>query len=146
MTEFFQIREMQPGDLPAVITFWHTIEGMGMSPDDNPFDLAVYLCHNPALSYVAFEGINLIGAVLCSQDGRRGYINHLAVAKNHRKLGLGEKLVDQCLASLLRLGIRKCHIFVFQNNQAGIAFWSHTGWEHRTDLILMSRSISTPEV
>lgn len=132
---------MQPIDLPEVVEFWHSIEGIGMSPDDNPVDLEEYLCHNSGLSFVAFDGSQLVGAVLCGQDGRRGYINHLAVAKSHRRNGLGEKLVNRCLGALLELGIRKCHIFVFQNNQQAIAFWSQTGWEHRTDLIIMSKRI-----
>jgi hypothetical protein len=70
---FFQnIREMQPTDLVGVVNFWNRIEGIGMSPDDNPDALSSYLAHNPGLSFVAFDGEELVGAVLCGQDERRG--------------------------------------------------------------------------
>ena len=133
------VREMQPADLAVVVDFWHQIEGIGMSPDDTPEDLCSYLAHNPGLSFVAYDGSQLVGAVLCGQDGRRGYINHLAVAKSHRKCGLGDTLVNTCLDALLERNIHKCHIFVFQDNLPAIAFWTHTGWQQRTDLIVMSR-------
>jgi N-acetylglutamate synthase len=137
----FDIREMQPADLAAVIDFWNSVEGIGMSPDDNPEDLKSYLAHNPGLSFVAHTGADLAGAVLCAQDGRRGYINHLAVAPSHRKQGLGDQLVSCCLEALRERNIHKCHIFVFCNNQPAIAFWTQTGWENRTDLMVMSRRI-----
>jgi putative acetyltransferase len=106
---FFQnIREMQPTDLVGVVNFWNRIEGIGMSPDDNPDALSSYLAHNPGLSFVAFDGEELVGAVLCGQDERRGYINHLAVAKSHRKCGLGARLVNCCLEACQP----RCIIFI----------------------------------
>jgi N-acetylglutamate synthase len=134
----FNIREMLPADLAPVVVFWNSIEGIGMSPDDNPEDLRKYLAHNPGLSFVAHAGADLVGAVLCGQDGRRGYINHLAVAPTFRKQGLGARLVNCCLEALSERDIHKCHIFVFCNNQPAIAFWMRTGWEKRTDLLVMS--------
>jgi N-acetylglutamate synthase len=135
------IREMQAADLAAVVDFWNSIDGIGMSPDDNSEDLSTYLAHITGLSFVAHTGPDLAGAVLCGQDGRRGYINHLAVAPSHRKQGLGDKLVSFCLEALRERNIHKCHIFVFCDNQPAIAFWTQTVWEQRNDLLVMSRRI-----
>lgn len=138
-----QIREMIPDDFAKVMALWQASEGVGLSDDDDtPQGLERYLDRNPGLSFVAIDDGNPVGAVLCGQDGRRGYINHLAVAGSHRTRGIGKALIDRCLEALQILGIRKCHIMVFRNNQSAIAFWAKTGWFRRDDLILMSRWIS----
>jgi ribosomal protein S18 acetylase RimI-like enzyme len=35
----------------------------------------------------------ILGAVLCGNDGRRGYLHHLAVAAEWRRRGIGKALV-----------------------------------------------------
>jgi ribosomal protein S18 acetylase RimI-like enzyme len=138
-----QIRGMICDDFEKVMALWRACEGVGLSDDDDtPEGLKRYLDQNPGLSFVALDDGDLIGAVLCGQDGRRGYIHHLAVASSHRMRGTGKALIDRCLEALQMLGVRKCHIMVFRDNQNAIAFWAKTGWFQRDDLILMSRWIS----
>ena len=84
----------------------------------------------------------LVGAVLCGHDGRRGYMHHLAVQTAYRRQGIGQALVEHCLARLKAAGIDKCHIFVYSANQAGQAFWKKTGWVLRANLVLMSRRVT----
>ena len=59
------------------------------------------------------------------------------MSKRHRGRGLGRQLVNACLAKLRRAGIAKCNIFIFANNAEGMKFWTHTGWNLRTELRLM---------
>ena len=107
------------------------------------------MAHNPGLVFVAREGTSdsgaLIGAVLCGNDGRRGYIHHLAVSQSHRHQGLGRELVDRCLNALRRIGIQKYHIFVFGGNADAVAFWNMIGWTQRVELTIMSRSIANQD-
>ena len=79
---------------------------------------------------------------MCGHDGRRGYLHHLAVAMAHRKLGLGRKLVEFCLADLARQGVSKCNIFLFADNVAGESFWAHNGWATRPDLQVMQKHLA----
>jgi putative acetyltransferase len=88
---------------------------------------------------VTFDGEQLAGVVLCGHDGRRGYIHHLAVSHSHRRQGIGRALVARCLAALERAGIGKCHIFVFRENEAALAFWQGTDWIDRVDLTMLSQ-------
>jgi hypothetical protein len=41
----------------------------------------------------------------------------------------------------MRIGIRKWHLFVFEDNQEAIAFWDNLGWARRVELISMSRDL-----
>jgi len=124
-------------DYDAVVALWRRTEGVGLNESDTRRAIAAYLRRNPRFSFVAEQDGRIIGAVLCGHEGRRGYLHHLAVAKRHRKRGIGRQLVTACLAKLRKAGIQKCNIFIFANNAAGMKFWARTGWNLRTELRVM---------
>ena len=131
------VRLFRIEDFDAVIALWRRTDGVGLNESDTRRAIAAYLRRNPRLSFVAEMDGRIIGAVLCGHDGRRGYLHHLAVSKRHRRRGIGQQLVNACLAKLRKAGISKCNIFIFANNAAGMKFWAHTGWSLRTELRLM---------
>lgn len=137
-----EIEPMTPADVDEARALWTGMEGIGLSDADEPQALARYLARNPGVSVVAREGGVLVGTALCGHDGRRGYLHHLAVAPTHRRRGIGEALVERCLAALRAEGIAKCHLFVYADNEAGQAFWTRVGWERRDDVLMMSRNLS----
>jgi len=137
--ESLLIEEMLPSDYDEVRALWQATENVGLSGADSRESIQAYLERNPRLSLVARRGGKIIGALLAGHDGRRGYLHHLAVAGALRRQGLARRLVDDCLARLRACGIQKCHIFIFDENREGQAFWSGTGWTVRTDLQVMSR-------
>jgi putative acetyltransferase len=131
------VRYFRIADYDAVIALWRRTEGVGLNESDTRRAIAAFLRRNPRLSFVAEQNGQIVGAVLCGHDGRRGYLHHLAVSKRYRQRGLGRRLVKECLAKLRKIGISKCNIFIFANNAAGMKFWAHTGWNLRTELRLM---------
>ena len=134
----FKIREMTIDDYPQVIELWKACEGIGLSADDSQAGITSYLSRNPGLSFVAEQEGQVVGAVLVGQDGRRGYLYHLAVEPSHRNRGIGSDLVKASLNALRAMGIRKCHIFVFADNHGALTFWKKSGWEERSDLKILS--------
>lgn len=136
------IREMTPADFDAVFQLWGRSAGVGLGESDNLEAITRFLNRNPGLSFLALDDDSLVGAVLCGHDGRRGYIHHLVVYQNYRRQGVGRQLVGHCLAALGSLGISKCHIFVFRENQGAIAFWEHMNWSKREELNIMSMFVS----
>ena len=136
------IRPMTITDFDAVRALWASCEGVGLNDADRPEALSAYLERNPGMSFVAQRDDVIVGAVLCGHDGRRGYLNHLAVSPAHRHQGLAHDLVDNCLAALQKAGIGKCHLFIFNSNQDGRNFWRQIGWELREDLAVASRTLA----
>jgi len=134
-----EIREMGIEDYDFVIDLWKGTEGIGLSEADSRDNIATFLQRNPGFSLVAQKDSEIIGAVLCGHDGRRGYFHHLAVRKDHRLKGLGKELVQSCLKRLNSARIDKCHIFVFRGNMLGQEFWIANGWKTRHDLHIMSK-------
>jgi N-acetylglutamate synthase len=125
---------MTASDLESVLELWRQTDGVGLNESDTIEKLLAYLDRNPNLSLVARDGFRLIGAVLCGHDGRRGYLHHLAVDTAHRGRGIGRQMVESCLSSLTGLGILKCNIFLYVDNDAGQRFWDRCGWSARRDL------------
>lgn len=136
------IRPMDVTDYAAVRNLWESCEGVGLNDADQPEALKAYLERNPGMSCVALAGGRVVGAALCGHDGRRGYLNHLAVSPAHRQQGIARRLVAHCLAALQTAGIAKCHLFIFTTNTAGRHFWQHIGWELRNDLAVASLTLS----
>ncbi len=128
-------------DFDAVHPLWEESEGIGLhGAEDSREGIGAYLERNPGLSFTACYAEEAVGAVLCGQDGRRGYLHHLAVAPAYRRHGIGRALADACLDGLAAQGIHKCHIFIFNANEEGIAFWRRIGWTQRDDIALMSKN------
>ena len=69
-------------------------------------------------------------------------MRRIAVARQHRRQGIARRLVTQCLAALDALGIQKCHLFLFESNTAGKAFWEAMGWTVRADIGVVSKMIA----
>lgn len=132
------IHEMTIADYDEVRALWQQSEGIDLSGADSRSSITRFLERNPGLSFVARDGKQLVGAVLCGHDGRRGYIDHLAVRKSHRRQGIGRMLASRCLYNLMQNGIQKWNLFVREDNQDAIAFWSKLGWQQRVELVTMS--------
>lgn len=140
----FEIRMMTIDCYEKILALWQAVEGVGLSSADERESIARYLRRNPGLSWLAWDGKSLVGAVLCGHDGRRGYIHHLAVRPDYRRQGIGRKLVGHALSGLRREGIEKCHLFVFRQNELAIAFWRALGFTGRSELSMMSIQIGDP--
>ena len=136
---------MMACDLETVLGLWAQTDGVGLNESDTPVLLRAFLDRNPGLSLTTRDGARLVGAVLCGHDGRRGYLHHLAVLPEYRNRGLGRQMVEACLTALGTLGILKCNIFLYADNEPGEQFWSHCGWKARADLKVLQRQTDCPQ-
>ena len=134
---------MTKDDYDQVLAVWLSAEGL--SHIESRAEFARFIERNPGLSVVARETDDdqIIGAVWCGHDGRRGYLYHVAVAEGFRRQGIGKGMVDQCLRNLEDLGIKRCTLFIFVVNEEGRKFWQAIGWRERLDLHLMAKDIGS---
>ncbi|MBR6186244.1 MAG: GNAT family N-acetyltransferase [Clostridia bacterium] len=136
-------RQMTIKDYDSVWALWMSSKNMGFNDrDDSREGIAKLLERNPGLSFVAMDGDTLAGVILSGQDGRRGYIYHLAVRASYRRQGVGTKLVELCLDALKKEGIHKAALLVFHRNEAGNAFWERQGFSVREDIAYRNRLLS----
>jgi len=143
------VRPMTIDDYPAVYALWNACLASPRGVDDSPAAIARFLRRNPGMSVVAVdEGREatappqVVGSVLCGHDGRRGYLYHVAVDAAHRRGGVGQAMVNACLASLRAEGIHSCALIAFTGNSTGNAFWEAMGFQTREDLYYRDRRLT----
>jgi ribosomal protein S18 acetylase RimI-like enzyme len=141
MSGKIETREFAIEDYDAVAELWNRVEGLEIAEGDAREDVAQYVLRNPGLSRVATDGSAIIGVALCSHDGRRGHIYHLAVDPAYQGHGLGKRLVDECLEGLRRTGLKRAIIMVADDNPRGREFWKCCGWEDIPSAISMGKDI-----
>ncbi len=129
------IRSMEIEDYDKVKALWMTIHGFGIrSIDDSREGVERFLKRNPGISVVAELDGEVVGAILCGHDGRRGCLYHVCVREDHRRCGIGKAMVVHCMQALQKEQINKVSLIAFQVNDIGNAFWHEIGWTEREDL------------
>lgn len=129
------LRTMTIDDYEQVYALWKQIHGFGIrSMDDSREGIARFLERNPATSVVAVEDGNIVGAILCGHDGRRGCMYHVCVDAKYRMRGIGKSMVVFAMEALKKEKINKVSLIAFTKNDIGNAFWKEIGWTKREDL------------
>ena len=140
------IRNMTIEDYDAVAAMWRETPGVGLNDyDDSREGIERYLRRNPGTCFVAERDGEILGAILCGHDGRRGYIHHTAVRASERGLGVGSALLEAAVRALRKEGIRKAALVAFAHNEGGNAFWENRGFTAREDLIYRNKPLDAPE-
>ena len=135
-TDSFEVRPMTLDDYAKVHALWMTIHGFSIrSIDDSEDGVRQFLSRNPGLSVVAVNGDDeVVGAILCGHDGRRGCLYHVCVREDMRRRGIGREMATAAMKALQNEGINKVELVAFKRNEVGNRFWHGVGWELRDDL------------
>ena len=131
----YKIKAMDIENYDEIIYLWKNTDGVGLSgSDDSKKSIKIFLDKNPNTCFVAEYKNEIIGTIMAGNDGQRGYIYHLMVKPEHRKNGLGKKLLEKTEKSLKKEGVKKIFLVAFKNNKIGNIFWKNNGYEIRNDL------------
>lgn len=133
-----RIRRMEARDYRLLVDLWSSFSGNTMTGADSKAEFEDFLGGNSAYCFSAFEGDLLIGSVMAGNDGRRGYIYHLAVERSFQNRGIARMLMEASEEALRKDGVEKAHLFIYTDNPA-IGFYERTGWHRRTDIAVMSK-------
>jgi ribosomal protein S18 acetylase RimI-like enzyme len=137
-----EIRDMVSADYDEAVALWRATAGFVIrSVADSRDGIDRLLARNPGLSVVARQDGALVGTVLASHDGRRGYLQHVVVAEALRGQGLANRMVAGCLERLASLHLEWVHLDVAVGNDGAMAFWRKAGWAPREELTRLSRRL-----
>jgi ribosomal protein S18 acetylase RimI-like enzyme len=122
------IRPFRPVDRPALEQLWGRVFA-----DDPPWNAPALLIERkltvqPELLLVGVLDDVLVGAVMAGFDGVRGWIHHLAVAPETRRMGIATLLVRAAEAGLRKLGCAKVNLQVRATNADVVAFYRSLGY------------------
>jgi len=104
--------------------------GVNVGRSDKPDEIIKKVSRDPDLFLVAEENNRIIGSVIGGFDGRRGLLYHLAVAKTHRRQGVGAELLNEIEFKLRDKGCLKCYLMITLDNPEAEAFYQKHGWHY----------------
>jgi GNAT superfamily N-acetyltransferase len=94
MPDRFSLRRLAADDHAALLELW-LLAGLPCKPEgrDSPADFVRQL-GVPQIAFLGlFEGERMVGSALATHDGRKGWVNRVAVHPDFRRLGLGRRLI-----------------------------------------------------
>jgi ribosomal protein S18 acetylase RimI-like enzyme len=124
-------------DYDEVIALW-TQAGLELSPSDSREGIQRKLERDADLFLVAVDGSTIVAAVMGCYDGRRGWINHLAVSPQYKGRGLGTLLLQEVEHRLQKKGCDKVNLLITPSNADVQTFYQHLGYQ-RDELIFMEK-------
>ncbi len=126
-------------DFDSVIDLWKKA-GLILSRSDTIEGLHNKLRRDPELFFVAEEDRRIIGVVMGSYDGRRGWINHLAVDPEYQGNNIGQEMIGELERLLKKEGCEKINLLIEPSNHKVQSFYEKQGYT-RDELIFMEKWI-----
>ena len=122
------LRPVTLDDLPEMMALWRAA-ALQISPTDSIHGLRRHLALSGNLAWALCNSQGtIIGTLLGSDDGRRGWINHLAIHPDAQGHGYGHRLITAVTARLKAQGCEKVNLLVRQANQQVVPFYEKIGF------------------
>ena len=136
------IRLMRIEDYDETWGLWiHTKEMALNNLDDSREGIRKFLRRNPSTCFVAKEEQKIVGVILAGNDGRRGYIYHLAVLEEARRKKIATKLLNAALEGLKKEGITEVAVLAKRSNECGNLFCEEENFDPREDLVYRCKNL-----
>jgi len=97
------------------------------------------LREDPQCFLGAFSSDELVGVVLVSDDGRKGWINRLAVVPEARGRGLARSLIAEAENILRRRGRRLLCVQIESYNKESMELFEKVGYKREDDIIYFTK-------
>ncbi len=88
---------------------------------------------------------NIIGSIFATHDGRKGWINRLAIAPEFRNNELAIKLITEAENFLIQQGIEIIACLIENWNKQSLKLFQKTGYKKHSDIIYFTKRIN-PDV
>jgi ribosomal protein S18 acetylase RimI-like enzyme len=137
-----EIRNYRDSDFDAVMSLWNAC-GLIVPGTDYGLDIGKKMEFQPGLFFVGTISGDLAGTIMAGYDGRRGWLNCLAVVPSCRNMGFGRMLVKHAIERLALLGCVKVNLQVRRTNSSVIEFYRKLGFEEESVLSLGKRLVKT---
>ena len=135
-----KIRELSAEDYSIVVEIWHRA-GLPYRPEgrDSKERFQIEIQQDTAVFLGAQMEGALVGVVLGTHDGRKGWINRLAVLPEYRHRGIGKLLVDHAERRLNERGILIVTCLIEGGNDASRDFFKALGYIGHPDITYYSK-------
>jgi len=124
------IRQLELADYDALVALWQRAElsSLRLHGRDSR-DAFVRQLESGLQTVLGLEqGSQLIGAVVTTHDGRKGWINRLVVDPQHRRQGFARRLIAAAEEALKAQGMQIIACLIEDWNEASLALFQSEGY------------------
>jgi ribosomal protein S18 acetylase RimI-like enzyme len=136
------IREFRMGDYDRVMSLWAEgglpLKPRGRDSREN-IERQIRLANVRFLVAEAGEGGEVIGTVLATHDGRKGWINRLAVDRRFQRRGHGVELVRAAERWLESEGMDILCCLIEDDNAVSMAVFEKLGYKKHPEIIYFAK-------
>lgn len=135
-----KIRPLKSNELVSLRRLWAE-SGLPFKPKgrDSMENLRRQRLRDPRLFVGAFDGNKMVGAVLASDDGRKGWINRLAVVPDARGKGAATQLIRHCEGIFRKRGRRLFCVHIEAYNTESIALFEREGYAKEEEIFYFTK-------
>lgn len=139
----YKIRKLTIDDYENLIGLWQKC-GLPYRPQGRDSIKAISKeMAGPETAFIGlFDDDKLIGVVLATSDGRKGWINRLAVDPEYQRRGLGIFLIKEGEKFLHDLGLKVIAALIEGDNQPSFAVFEKAGYTFHSDIAYYSKRTS----
>ena len=137
------IRALRSDESDRMIELWEEA-GLACKPRgrDHRAHIEREIAGPSSVYLVAEENGRMVGVVLGTHDGRKGWINRLAVAPEHRRKGIGKALLSAVEERLAAIGIGIVTCLIEDWNAESIEFFEGAGYVEHREIVYFAKRMS----
>lgn len=140
MPDSWTFSTLTADDYDAVRELWE-LSGLPVKSAgrDSSDQFAAQLAGGTQLVIGAWTERRLVGVVVVTHDGRKGWINRLAVHPDSRRQGLGMQLIAESERALRGMGMQVIAALIEDWNQASLALFRRAGYSEHDDIHYLTK-------
>ena len=137
-----EIQKLAPKDYDRIVKVWEEA-GLPFRPvgRDSKKNITSQLRSNRVTILGAIEENELIGVVMVTHDGRKGWINRLAVMKAHQHKGIASLLLHEAESFLNKMEYEIYCVLIENDRDASKQFFSNLGYAEEKDISYFTKRI-----
>jgi ribosomal protein S18 acetylase RimI-like enzyme len=135
-----EIKQLRFDNYDSIISLWDKA-GLSYRPKgrDSREGMKKEFENAPELILGAYEGEKLIGVIIGSDDGRKGWIHRLAVLPDYGRKGVASQLIEAVESVLRKRGRRIICTLIEDWNEGSLDLFKKTGYVKHEDIFYLSK-------
>ena len=124
------IRQLKSEDYDSVISLWNSAN-LSVRPKgrDSYKKINEQIRSNNTILLVAEFNKNIVGTILGTHDGRKGWINRLAVDAEFRRKNIAKRLVSEIERRFEKIGLEVVACLIEGRNTVSVEVFKKLGYE-----------------
>ena len=125
------IREFNIEDYRQIISLWDKVN-LPYRPEgrDSPANITQQIANGTTIFLVVESDDKLVGTVLGTHDGRKGWINRLALDPEYRRRSIARRLVNELERRFDKLGLEVIACLIEGHNAVSLEVFKKLGYNY----------------